>query len=69
MTEKRLGWAMITLVFSDREGFKVHHSDGTVFRHVAPEDLEPADWDIIWSAINKVELTAQIRKEERSKEN
>ena len=65
MAQKRLGWALLTIKLSDREGFKVHNSDGTVLRHVAPEDLEPGDWDILWAAINNIELKAQLRREER----
>lgn len=62
MSLPRLGSARVTISFSDKEGFSVAHDNGTVLRKIEPDHLERADWDILWRAINEIEIKAARRQ-------
>jgi hypothetical protein len=64
----RLGAASVTVSISDADGFRVVHGDGTVLRHVPPEQLLPGDWDAFWNGIHAVEARAAMRGVQRETE-
>jgi hypothetical protein len=52
MGEARLGSASIFIEFSDEKGLYIEHgTDKVTLLQVAPERLNPSDWDDIWAVL------------------